>query len=174
MTVVGGRSIRAPSHGGGVRARNSSIVAALTSCPSTCCQVKSSVLGLRVFGGLCSYMSSEQAPGKTVDKGIDIRAFGCVLFETPTGKRGFDAGHVFAHAYAHRVSGPSRLGHADYVRRSGRRDDALPGQAPVYHLTTPACVYPPDPPTPTPTPSACRLSCCAERPSHGDCDSRVR
>jgi Tol biopolymer transport system component/tRNA A-37 threonylcarbamoyl transferase component Bud32 len=39
--------------------------------------------------GTAGYMSPEQARGKPVDRRADIWAFGCVLFETLTGSRGF-------------------------------------------------------------------------------------
>src|ERR1700739_4921480 len=39
--------------------------------------------------GTASYMSPEQAKGKQVNKGTDIWAFGCVLYELLTGKRAF-------------------------------------------------------------------------------------
>jgi len=39
--------------------------------------------------GTPTYMSPEQARGKTVDRRIDMWAFGCVLFECLTGKRAF-------------------------------------------------------------------------------------
>jgi eukaryotic-like serine/threonine-protein kinase len=44
--------------------------------------------------GTAAYMSPEQARGKPIDKRADIWAFGCVLFETLTGRRAFDAEDV--------------------------------------------------------------------------------
>ena len=40
--------------------------------------------------GTPTYMAPEQARGKTIDRRIDVWAFGCVLFECLTAKRAFD------------------------------------------------------------------------------------
>ena len=45
---------------------------------------------LGVIMGTASYMSPEQARGKTVDKRTDIWAFGCCLYEALTGRKVFD------------------------------------------------------------------------------------
>src|SRR5262245_10161592 len=44
--------------------------------------------------GTAAYMSPEQARGKPVDRRADIWAFGCVLFETLTGKRAFEGDDI--------------------------------------------------------------------------------
>src|SRR5262245_13283469 len=44
--------------------------------------------------GTAAYMSPEQAKGRAADKRSDVWAFGCVLFEMPSGRRVFEAEDV--------------------------------------------------------------------------------
>lgn len=50
--------------------------------------------GVGVLLGTPAYMSPEQARGKPADKRSDIWAFGCLLYETLTGKRAFEGNDV--------------------------------------------------------------------------------
>ena len=60
--------------------------------------------GIGIILGTAAYMSPEQARGKAVDKRTDIWAFGCVLYETLTGKQAF-AGEDVADTIAAVVRG---------------------------------------------------------------------
>jgi hypothetical protein len=50
--------------------------------------------GIGIILGTAAYMSPEQAKGRPADKRSDIWAFGCVLYETLTGKRAFEGDDV--------------------------------------------------------------------------------
>jgi len=50
--------------------------------------------GVGVLLGTAAYMAPEQARGRAVDKRADIWAFGCVCYETLTGRRAFEGEDV--------------------------------------------------------------------------------
>ena len=47
-----------------------------------------------VIMGTASYMSPEQARGKSLDKRTDVGAFGCCLYESLTGRKAFDGDNM--------------------------------------------------------------------------------
>ena len=59
------------------------------SAPSSQSPTLTKATALGVIIGTASYMSPEQARGKTVDKRTDIWALGCCLYEALTGKHAF-------------------------------------------------------------------------------------
>jgi serine/threonine protein kinase len=68
------------------KAMESAPATALSNSP-TLLSMGASTAGALI--GTASYMSPEQAKGKTADRRADIWAFGCVLFEMLTGKQAF-------------------------------------------------------------------------------------
>ncbi|HET7697114.1 MAG TPA: protein kinase [Vicinamibacterales bacterium] len=66
--------------------------ASIENSPTITSPFQMSQLG--VVLGTAAYMAPEQAKGKPIDKRVDIWAFGCVLFETLTGRKPFDGDDV--------------------------------------------------------------------------------
>ena len=64
------------------------------TAPSSPTITSSGEPGIGMILGTASYMSPEQARGKTVGKRSDIWAFGCVLYEMLTGRRPFEGSDV--------------------------------------------------------------------------------
>jgi serine/threonine protein kinase len=63
-----------------------SVTAAVTQSPT----ITEAMTHPGVILGTAAYMSPEQAKGKPVDKRADIWAFGCILYESLTGRRAFE------------------------------------------------------------------------------------
>ena len=61
--------------------------------------------------GTAAYMAPEQARGRSAGKRADLWAFGCVLYETLTGRRAF-AGQDTVRDARGRDQGRSRVGRA--------------------------------------------------------------
>jgi Tol biopolymer transport system component len=79
---------------GKVKVLDFGLAKAMDSAPATALSNSPTLLSMGASNagaliGTASYMSPEQAKGKTADRRADIWAFGCVLFEMLTGKQTF-------------------------------------------------------------------------------------
>jgi len=83
-----------------------------------------------VILGTAAYMAPEQATGRSVDRRVDIWAFGCVLFEMLAGSRAFKGDAFRHHRGGAQGAAAARAAASDHAAVDRPAVASLPGERP--------------------------------------------